>query len=388
VFFTVGGLLGLVTLPIPAQGLDVRVTGALSLLAIAFGVAAWFMPWDAWPQWASLVLVPPAFALLSVALKYGGANRQTYGALFLVSFVWIGVSHPPRTSAAMAPLAIAAYALPLYFVHGSFATGLYSAAITIPECVLVGEGIAWSRTRLERAELALQRERDQTEYLRELEEMKDEFISSVSHELRTPITICRGHLDVLEPDAGEREVRAVKQTLVNELDLMARLVEDLATLARVDDRSALRMETLPLADFMSRIAMQAKPILGDRLEVAPPSVTSATLRADPQRLTQALLNMLRNVAEHARGDRPVRFLVRPESASWRFEVADQGGGLPPGDEQAVFEPFKTGSSPTAGTGLGLSIVRGVARAHGGECGVVNRPGHGATFWIRIPWSQS
>jgi len=66
-----------------------------------------------------------------------------------------------------------------------------------------------------------------------------------------------------------------------------------------------------------------------------------------------------------------------------IEVADEGGGLPPGGEQVVFEPFSTGSSQ-GGMGLGLSIVGGIARAHGGESGVVNRPGHGATFWIRIP----
>ena len=58
--------------------------------------------------------------------------------------------------------------------------------------------------------------------------------------------------------------------------------------------------------------------------------------------------------------------------------------MPPGDEKIVFEPFVTGSSATGGTGLGLAIVRGIARAHGGETGVSNRPGRGATFWIRIP----
>jgi signal transduction histidine kinase len=79
-----------------------------------------------------------------------------------------------------------------------------------------------------------------------------------------------------------------------------------------------------------------------------------------------------------------RLRVRGEPAGWLFEVADNGGGLPPGEEQFVFEAFRTGSSPTGRTGLGLSIVRGIARAHGGECGVVNRPERGATFWIRIP----
>jgi signal transduction histidine kinase len=214
--------------------------------------------------------------------------------------------------------------------------------------------------------------------------MKDALLSAVSHELRTPITICRGHLEVLGEGAGEREVQAVRETLVNELDLMGRLVEDLATLARVDDRTQLRMESLPLDSFVSSITKKAEPILGNRLRVEKDAV-AVTLRADPQRLTQALLNLLQNAAEHAQGNRPVRFRVRVEYSRCRFEVADQGGGLPPGDEEVVFEPFKTGSSPTAGTGLGLSIVRGIARAHAGESGVVNQPGQGVTFWITIPW---
>jgi signal transduction histidine kinase len=217
--------------------------------------------------------------------------------------------------------------------------------------------------------------------------MKDTFILTVSHELRTQITICRGHLDVLEPGADEREVRAVKETLVSALSLMARLVEDLTTLERLDDRGQLEMATLRVNDFMSSIAKSAEPIPGHRLTIEPGGA-GATLQADPQRLTQALLNLLRNAAEHAGEDSLVRFRVELESAGCRFEVADEGGGLAPGEEQVVFEPCKTGSSLKAGTGLGLSIVQAIARAHGGDSGVVSRPGQGATFWIRIPWSTS
>jgi signal transduction histidine kinase len=133
---------------------------------------------------------------------------------------------------------------------------------------------------------------------------------------------------------------------------------------------------------MTGLTVKAETILGRRARVAP-GPEGATLRADPQRLTQALVNLLQNAADHAKGDEPVRFGVCAEPSSWRFEVTDDGGGLPPGDEEAVFEPFSTGSVK-GGTGLGLSIVRGIAQAHGGQCGVVNRPGHGATFWIRIP----
>lgn len=313
---------------------------------------------------------------------FGGTDVYTYAVFFVVAFVWIGMAQPPRSSTAMAPLAAAAYILPVFFMPGNVTSGVSSAAVTIPVCVLVGEGIAWGVGRLEQIELALLWERDRAQQLRTLDQMKDRFLSAVSHELRTPITICRGHLEVLAEGADENEVRAVREMLVDELGLMGRLVEDLATLAWLDDRTMLKLESLPLDSFVSSIRAKAETIFGDRVRVRSGS-RGAMLRADRQRLTQAIVNLLQNAMDHAKGGEPVCFNVRAEPGGWRFEVADSGGGLPPGDEQAVFEPFSTGSS-RGGTGLGLSIVRKIAKAHGGESGVVNRPGLGATFWIRIP----
>jgi signal transduction histidine kinase len=297
----------------------------------------------------------------------------------VVVFVWIGMAQPPRAALLAAPLAAAAYVLPLLFLPVSLAEGVSGALITISVCVLVAEGIGWGVSRLEQMELALRSERDRTEQLRELDELKDRFLSTVSHELRTPITICRGHLEVLDEGAAEQEVRAVKDLLVDELSLMGRLVEDLTTLARADGSSWLRISSTPLDGFMASMTVKAQTILGSRVRVDPGG--PGELRADPQRLTQALVNLLQNAADHAKG--PVRFWVAAEPSGWLFRVADDGGGLPPGDEQSVFEPLRTGSS-RGGMGLGLSIVRRIAEAHGGGCGVVNRPGLGATFWIRIP----
>jgi signal transduction histidine kinase len=381
-FFAGAGVLGLVTLPLPAPGSNPMATAAVYVVALALGIAIWHAPWERWPQRASLVIVPPAFALIAVGNAFGGEDLHTYGVFFVVAFVWTGMAHPPRTSAALAPLAAAAYVLPLFFLPGSVGAGLASAAVTIPVCVLVGEGIAWGVGRLEQIELALARERDRAEQLRELDQMKDRFLSAVSHELRTPITICRGHLEVLGEEADEREIRAVKAMCVSELALLGRLVEDLTTLAWADDGALLKVESLPLDSFLHSMAAKAEVILGDRVRVVS-GIGGATLRADPQRLAQALVNLLQNAADHAKGDGPVRLRVQAGAASWCFEVADDGGGLPPGDERVVFEPFSTGSA-RGGTGLGLSIVRGIARAHGGDAGVVNRPGHGVTFWIRIP----
>jgi signal transduction histidine kinase len=236
-------------------------------------------------------------------------------------------------------------------------------------------------------EFAWRAGRGEAEYPRKPDEVKDALTLAVSHELRTLITICRGHLDVLEPGASEREVRDVKETLVSVLSLMTRLVEDLTILEKLRGGVQLEMESLSVDDFVGIVERQVAPILGNRLTVEC-RADGARLLADPQRLTQALLNLLRNAAEHAQGDCLVRLRVELESSSCRFEVADEGGGLAPGEEHVVFESFRTGSSPAAGTGLGLSIVQAVARAHGGDCGVVNRPGQGATFWMTIPWSTS
>jgi signal transduction histidine kinase len=383
IFFAGSGILGLLTLPLPAPELNPAAVAAVCAVALAMGAAFWSAPWETWPQWASLGIVPPAFALIALGNVFGGEDLHLYGVFFVVAFVWIGMAQPPRTAVAMAPLAAAAYILPLPFLPGSLVDGLSGAAIAIPVCVLVGEGIAWGVGRLEQMERALRSERDRTERLRELDEMKDKFLSAVSHELRTPITICRGHLEVLDSGADAQEVRAVKEMLVDELSLMGRLVEDLTTLAWADGRAWLRISSLPLDSFMASMTVKAETILGDRVRVEC-GIRGGTLRADPQRLTQALVNLLQNAADHAKGDEQVRFGAQAEPSSWLFQVADQGGGLPPEEEQAVFEPFISGSSAQGGMGLGLSIVRRIAQAHGGQCGVVNRPGQGATFWIRIP----
>ena len=324
-FFAGAGVLGLVTLPLPAPGSDPTATAAVYAAALAVGIAAWFAPWERWPRRASLVIVPPAFALIAVGNAFGGEDLHTYGVFFVVAFVWIGMAHPPRTSAAVAPLAAAAYVLPLFFLSGSVGAGLASAAITIPVCVLVGEGIGWGVGRLEQIELALARERDRAEQLRELDEMKDGFLSAVSHELRTPITICRGHLEVLEEGADEREVRAVRAMCVSELALMGRLVEDLTTLAWADGRPELKWQLVPLDSFWHDMTAKAQAILGDRARVAS-SPGDATLWADPQRLTQALVNLLQNAADHANGDGPVCLGVQagPPAGVSRWPTTEEG----------------------------------------------------------------
>jgi signal transduction histidine kinase len=209
------------------------------------------------------------------------------------------------------------------------------------------------------------------------------FINEASHELRTPITICRGHLEVLGANPTSDHLQQSVALVVDELHRMGRIVDDLITLARADSDDFLRRETIPLDRFLADVGTKAAQLMDGRLHVIP-AIQGASLEGDPQRLTQALINLLQNAAVHGRRGSSVVLRVTEEEQGWRFEVADAGGGIALDPVESVFRPFSRGGTHVPGSGLGLTIVRTIAEAHGGAAGVVNRPGEGATFWIRVP----
>jgi signal transduction histidine kinase len=212
------------------------------------------------------------------------------------------------------------------------------------------------------------------------------FFREASHELRTPVAICRGHLEVLGRNPDPADLRETIELVLDELALMGRVLEDMATLALAEQPQFVRRERIEMDTFLPELAVRATPVLNSRLRMR--TVPGASVHADPQRLTQALMNLLSNASVHGAGDGIVRLNLTQQPDGWRFEVADEGGGFPAGQEDLVFRPFWRGRATAPGTGLGLAIVRRIAVAHGGEAGVANRPGEGSTFWIRIPCEAS
>jgi two-component system OmpR family sensor kinase len=206
------------------------------------------------------------------------------------------------------------------------------------------------------------------------------FIRETSHELRTPITICLGHLEVLGPDPGPAEVAEVIAVITDELERMSRTVRELSDLVRIEDPASLRLVDVPMPRFVEQVATKAAPLLDGRLRVVPPP--AAQLQIDPQRLTQALMNLLENAVLHTLPGTPVELRVVGREGGWRFEVSDRGGGVAPALEEAMFLPFVT--TRERSSGLGLAILASIARAHGGTAGVENHPGVGATFWLEVP----
>lgn len=380
------GLVTLATLPEPAPEATNRAALVLiTAVAMILGFAVWVAPWERWSRRASLWLMPVALGLIAAGNYYGAnADQRSYGVFFVIAFVWLGVTHDNWIPTLMAPIAIVAYIIPIIELGEGVPTALSSASLTIPVCVLTGEALAWGTAHLARTEAALREERENAARLRALDELRMTFMTAVSHELRTPITICRGHLEVMGRHPAQEELEETIDIVVDELTRMGRIVDDITTLVRVEDPAFLRPETVPLDRFVHDVAAKAGALLNGRLRLGPLPPETTTITVDPQRLTQALINLLHNAAVHAPRSSSVDLRVRPTRNGWVFEVEDHGPGIPLGAEEDLFRPFRRGSTAVPGTGLGLAIVRGVAEAHGGRAGVRNRPGSGATFWVEVP----
>ncbi|MFV2195587.1 sensor histidine kinase [Nocardiopsis sp. LOL_012] len=208
------------------------------------------------------------------------------------------------------------------------------------------------------------------------------FLDDAGHELRTPITIVRGHLELMGDDPEER--REVVRLVTDELDRMARIVEDLLLLAKARRPDFLQPEEVSLAELTSDIDAKARR-LGDRdwrLE----AVAEDTARLDPQRVTQAVVQLAANAVRHTEPGSTVRIGSTVSGSDVLIWVADRGPGIPPEDQGRIFERFARGgpAGSDRGAGLGLAIVRAIAEAHHGRVDLRSVPGRGSTFTLVVP----
>jgi len=198
---------------------------------------------------------------------------------------------------------------------------------------------------------------------------QQEFLASVGHELRTPITIARGNLELLTRiDHDDPAAIADSVAIVNdELGRMGRLVEDLMTFARVRTPDFIRPRDLDVVSWFEELELKlASTPTGRRIQVIPPP--PVTLHADPDRLTQAVLNLTTNAAVHNPADTPIRIRasVDPERGEFLIVVEDEGDGIDPEILDEVFAPFVRAGDARDSTGLGLAVVQAVITAHEGR----------------------
>jgi signal transduction histidine kinase len=216
------------------------------------------------------------------------------------------------------------------------------------------------------------------------------FVADASHELRTPLTVIRGQLEVLasEREPSGEEVRRVESLVRAEIDRMSRLVDDLLLLAKTDQVEFLQVEQIDLPVYIADLWDGMSLLASRHFELG--AVPRGTLSADPDRLAQALRNLIANAIDHTAAQRGVvRMRVRAlPGGRIRFLVEDDGPGIPPDQRERVFHRFHrtdvARDRASGGTGLGLAIVRAIAVAHGGAVTAGASPEAGARFELELP----
>jgi len=235
--------------------------------------------------------------------------------------------------------------------------------------------------------------RKANEQLKSLDRLKDDFMSSVTHELRTPLTSIRALAELMVDDPGMESGQRQQfiGIIVAETERLSRLVNQVLDMAKIESGHAEWHNTdVDLHALVEQAMQTTREMFRERgAEVvlhAPPQLP--TLRVDPDRLTQVLLNLLSNAAKFvpAQGGRVEVRLARGERGV-SVEVHDNGPGVPAEQQTLVFEKFRQGGDAThrpQGTGLGLPISRQIVEHFGGRMWLRSEPGQGACFGFELP----
>lgn len=229
--------------------------------------------------------------------------------------------------------------------------------------------------------------------LKQLEQVRRDFVANVSHELRTPLSIFRGYLETLldDPKQAPKELLRVLHIMEKHSNRLNLLVEDLLSLARLESHAPqLDLAPLKLEPFFQQMIEAWKLKLQLRklnvtTAVEPPDIS---IFADEARLEEVLHNLLDNAVKYSPPDGKILLSSARTDSHITIRVADAGAGIPAADLPHIFERFyrveKSRTRERGGTGLGLSIVKHIVQLHGGNVTAESRVGEGTTVVVSLP----
>jgi PAS domain S-box-containing protein len=236
---------------------------------------------------------------------------------------------------------------------------------------------------------------------REVERMKNDFISIVSHELRTPLTSIRGALQLVLGKTSEGQMLTRIETLPQARNLLTislanterliRLINDILDISKIEQgRMQLKRERVSAVELCRIAAAEVAALATTRsitVEVLEHHALP-TIYADRDRTVQVLVNLLSNAIKFSQLGQRVQLSTQSEGPMVRFVVRDWGRGIAPEDQPRLFQKFQQLDNPATrevgGSGLGLAICKAIVEEHGGTIGLVSTPDSGSSFFFTMP----
>jgi len=229
----------------------------------------------------------------------------------------------------------------------------------------------------------------------ELERMKKEFVAMVSHDLRTPLSSIQTFLTLIGDGVYDKRLAQLKQRAISMGDETIRLITMINSLLDLDKLEEGRLEMffdiVPCSTIVERSIQSIRTLAENRgltIQVSLPAVEANAL-ADSDYIVQVLINLLSNALKFSPSGGQVTLVVETEGVDRvKFQVVDQGPGIPEEFRSRLFNRFEQATADDArvrgGSGLGLSIAKSIVEQHGGSIGVDSLPGRGSSFWFVIP----
>ncbi len=226
--------------------------------------------------------------------------------------------------------------------------------------------------------------------LKEVDQLKTEFVATASHELKTPLTSIGMSIEMIEErhgDALPKQDRELLEGTVEDVDRLKTLVDDLLDLSKIES-GQMEMETAPVpVGLLFRKATQALRAQAQEQEIEltterPDQLTE--VRADPTKLTWVLNNLISNALRYTESGGRIRLSARKSGPAVELSVTDDGAGVPYALQPKIFDKFvQVDDEHPSGSGLGLSICKEIVEAHGGRIWVDSEPGQGSRFTFTL-----
>jgi heavy metal sensor kinase len=221
------------------------------------------------------------------------------------------------------------------------------------------------------------------------------FIADASHELRTPLTIMRGELESIVDQTGRTpEVQRTAASILEEVERLARIVEGLFAVSRLDAGEAQKeCVRFDLADLAASTAEQMCLLGEDKgVTISTDFPQEVVIEGDRARMKQVVVNLLDNAIKYTPTGGKIGISVKASGGKAVLEVEDNGLGIPAEAQAHIFERFfrvdKARSREMGGAGLGLSIVKSICTAHGGKVDFASAEGSGSKFRVELPLTRS